>query len=488
MSPSTEVLFQQLYNTENSVLVSALRGDMSDLQGSVKQLKSLWKQISWAKDKQLDLEVRKSFSNEALQILSGKLSDVKAIEELKEKAGAYFKESQARKEAQEVNKGQAAEGVAGPSLEIFKWISAIKPPMVAADPVLPAGLVSTAAQLSLVDPSSKPGRALVSSPLSLVELVPARLWLIRKASKAQIPQQEWRKYTAQTLPHSPPPSSQSKHQFLASDKDNKNDLNDNNDHFNDKEHWQEEITPSMRLEKYLMTAPPCAGACLDPPCQYCQKKGLQCVKTKGGTLFSACQLVLKKTCSLTRYHKEEVWRNKGKKGKKEKRQRKPKSAEYVKEPASNLLPPIQPAPSTRSLPPVPASTLAPIAEAEELNNDKAAQPKDKSEINHATIVVTTVDQSTIADNSALISNPIAIVTNSGILSGSATKSIEATRPTASVTSSAIATNSVTPTGLTATITDSTIATGPAASNVDMTGLAPADAPDEIVPQHDPSTS
>ncbi|KAG5333523.1 hypothetical protein C0989_005560, partial [Termitomyces sp. Mn162] len=157
-------------------------------------------------------------------------------------------------------------------------------------------------------------------------------------------------------------------------------------------------------------------------------------------------------------------------------------------PASNLLPPIQPAPSTSSLPPVPASTLAPIAEAEELNNDKAAQPKDKSEINHATIVVTTVDQSTIADNSALISNPIAIVTNSGILSGSATKSIEATRPTASVTSSAIATNSVTPTGLTATITDSTIATGPAASNVDMTGLAPADAPDEIVPQHDPSTS
>ncbi|KAH0581921.1 hypothetical protein H2248_011592 [Termitomyces sp. 'cryptogamus'] len=75
--------------------------------------KSLWKQISQTKDKQLVLEARKSFFNEALPILSGKLSDAKAIEELKEKAEVYFKESQARKEAQEVNKGQAAEGVAG---------------------------------------------------------------------------------------------------------------------------------------------------------------------------------------------------------------------------------------------------------------------------------------------------------------------------------------------------------------------------------------
>ncbi|KAG5350163.1 hypothetical protein C0989_012437 [Termitomyces sp. Mn162] len=74
--------------------------------------KSLWKQISQTKDKQLVLEARKSFFNEALPILSGKLSDAKAIEELKEKAEVYFKESQARKEAQEVNKGQAAEGVA----------------------------------------------------------------------------------------------------------------------------------------------------------------------------------------------------------------------------------------------------------------------------------------------------------------------------------------------------------------------------------------
>ncbi|KAG5721935.1 hypothetical protein E4T56_gene18428 [Termitomyces sp. T112] len=113
MSPSTEVIFQQLCNTENSVLVSALRGHLSDLQDGVKELKSLWKEISQAKDKQLVLEARKSFSNEALQILLGKLSDVKAIEELKEKAQAYFKESQARKEAQEVNKGQAAGGVAG---------------------------------------------------------------------------------------------------------------------------------------------------------------------------------------------------------------------------------------------------------------------------------------------------------------------------------------------------------------------------------------
>ncbi|KAG5351029.1 hypothetical protein C0989_008258, partial [Termitomyces sp. Mn162] len=118
-----------LYNTENSVLVSALRGDLSDLQSRVQMVfkRSLWKQISQAKDKQLVLEARKSFSNKALQILLGKLSDAKAIEELKEKAWVYFKESQARKEAQEVNKGQTAGGVAGPcstvdpsSLEIFK--------------------------------------------------------------------------------------------------------------------------------------------------------------------------------------------------------------------------------------------------------------------------------------------------------------------------------------------------------------------------------
>ncbi|KAG5735175.1 hypothetical protein E4T56_gene1324 [Termitomyces sp. T112] len=74
MSPCTEVLFQQLYNTENSVLVSALRGDLSDLQARVKELKSLWKQFSQAKDKQFVPEARKSFSNKALQILLGKLA------------------------------------------------------------------------------------------------------------------------------------------------------------------------------------------------------------------------------------------------------------------------------------------------------------------------------------------------------------------------------------------------------------------------------
>ncbi|KAG5332578.1 hypothetical protein C0989_006831, partial [Termitomyces sp. Mn162] len=193
MSPSTEVLFQQLYDTENSVLVSALTGDLSNLQGRVKQLmvlkKSLWKQISQAKDKQLVLEARKSFSNQALQILSGKLLVAKAIEELKEKAGVYFKESQERKEAQEVNKGQAAGGVASlcstsdPSpLEIFEGILAINLPIVAVDLVIPVAPVSP------VGPSLKPGRVLASSPLSPAEPVPAQLWLIKKASKAQIPQ------------------------------------------------------------------------------------------------------------------------------------------------------------------------------------------------------------------------------------------------------------------------------------------------------------
>ncbi|KNZ73346.1 hypothetical protein J132_07644 [Termitomyces sp. J132] len=470
MSPSTEVLFQQLYNTENSVLVSAIRGDLSDLQGRVKQLKSLWKQISQAKDKQLVLEARKSFFNEALKILSGKLSDAKTIEELEEKAGAYFKESQARKAAQEVNKGQAGGGVA-----------AIDPLMIAVDLVIPAGLVSTAAlpsSAALVSPvglSSKPGRVLVSSPLSPAEPVPAQPWVIKKASEAQIPQWEWRKYTAQTLPHSPPPPSQSEYQSITLDKDNKNDSNDDNNHSDDEECWQGEITPPM---------------------------------------------------SLTKDHKEEVWRNKGKKGKKEKRQRKPKSAEYVKVGlnqwlnfinegievvleemrlwfvlaeetrftemekmlqqyntmlqvldecmdiidmsvvgmASNLNRTKQTveahagcliqnevdivalwgiSPSTSSLPPVLASTLAPIAEAQEPNDNKAVQPKEnESKMDCATTVAIAIDQSTIADNSALVSDPVAIVTDSIISSRSATKSVACTGPAASITDSAIATDSI----------------------------------------------
>ncbi|KAG5722475.1 hypothetical protein E4T56_gene2870 [Termitomyces sp. T112] len=76
----------------------------------------------------------------ASALVEGKLSDAKAIGKLKEKAGAYFKESQARKKAQEVNKGQVAGGVAGPCsilhpspLKIFKWTSAINLPIIAAD-------------------------------------------------------------------------------------------------------------------------------------------------------------------------------------------------------------------------------------------------------------------------------------------------------------------------------------------------------------------
>ncbi|KNZ72415.1 hypothetical protein J132_03381 [Termitomyces sp. J132] len=169
-------------------------------------------------------------------------------------------------------------------------------------------------------------------------------------------------------------------------------------------------------------------------------------------------------------------------------------------------PPIQPASSTSSLPPAPASTLAPIAEAEEPNYGKAAQPKeDESKIDHATTVATAVDQFTFANDSALISDPVAIVTNFSILSRSATKSVDCTGPTASVTNLAIATDSVTPTGPAASITNSTIATGPAASNestvptsvesvlaspitaigqlmdVGILGPAPPHAPDEIVP-------
>ncbi|KNZ75748.1 hypothetical protein J132_02000 [Termitomyces sp. J132] len=164
-------------------------------------------------------------------------------------------------------------------------------------------------------------------------------------------------------------------------------------------------------------------------------------------------------------------------------------------------PPIQPATSTSSLPPVLTPTLAPIAEAEEPNNDEAAQPKKyESKMDHATTVATAVDQSTIADNSALISNHVATVTNPSIPSGSATKSIIPTGPAASITDSAIATDSA------ASIIDSTLTTGPAASNestvptgvgsiladpiaatgqlmdVDTTGPAPPHASDEIMPQ------
>ncbi|KAG5723186.1 hypothetical protein E4T56_gene266 [Termitomyces sp. T112] len=158
-------------------------------------------------------------------------------------------------------------------------------------------------------------------------------------------------------------------------------------------------------------------------------------------------------------------------------------------PASNLIPPpIQPASSTSGFPPALASTLAPIAEAEEPNNNKGAQPKeDESKMDHATAVATTVDQSAIADDFALISNSIAS---------------HQLQPTASIIDSAITTNSVTPTRPAASITDFTVATRLAASNestgvesilaspiaitgqlmdVDMTGPAPPHASDEIVP-------
>ncbi|KAG5332692.1 hypothetical protein C0989_006682 [Termitomyces sp. Mn162] len=152
---------------------------------------------------------------------------------------------------------------------------------------------------------------------------------------------------------------------------------------------------------------------------------------------------------------------------------------------------------------MPAFTLAPIAEAEEPNNDEAAQPKEhESKMDCAT----TVNQSTIADNSTLISNSIATVTNSSIPNGSTTKSVILTGPTASVTNLAIATNFVTPTGPATSIINSALTTGLAASkestmptgvesvwanliattrqlmDVDIIGPAPSHAPDEIVPQ------
>ncbi|KAG5348719.1 hypothetical protein C0989_008666 [Termitomyces sp. Mn162] len=166
-----------------------------------------------------------------------------------------------------------------------------------------------------------------------------------------------------------------------------------------------------------------------------------------------------------------------------------------------------------SLPPAPASTLAPIAEAEEPNNDKAAYPKeDESEMDHATAVAIAVDQSAIADNSALISDPVTIVTNSGIPSRSTTKFVNCTGPAASVTNLAITTNSITFTRPAAIITNSAIATGLATSNestvptsvetilasliaatghsMDIEIIRPAllHSPDEIVPQHGHSTS
>ncbi|KAG5725260.1 hypothetical protein E4T56_gene12701 [Termitomyces sp. T112] len=155
--------------------------------------------------------------------------------------------------------------------------------------------------------------------------------------------------------------------------------------------------------------------------------------------------------------------------------------------------------STSSFPPALALTLALIAEAEEPNNNEAAQPKkDESEMDHATAA----DQSVIANYSAPISDSIATVTNSGILSGST----PVEDSTLICDSSAGVTDSVTPTRTAANITDSTMATRPAASNestmptgvesvlasliaatgqlmdVETTGPAPPHAPDEIVPQ------
>ncbi|KAG5350444.1 hypothetical protein C0989_011039 [Termitomyces sp. Mn162] len=161
-------------------------------------------------------------------------------------------------------------------------------------------------------------------------------------------------------------------------------------------------------------------------------------------------------------------------------------------------PPIQPASSSSSFPPMPAPTLALIAEAEEPNNNKAAQPKEnESEMN----CTTAIDQSTIADDSAPISNSVATVTDSNIPSRSTpvedsalicnrsadvTDSITPSRPTASITNSVIATRlaasneSTVPTGVESILASPIVATGQL-MDVNMTGPALPHTPDEIVP-------
>ncbi|KNZ80141.1 hypothetical protein J132_06873 [Termitomyces sp. J132] len=135
-----------------------------------------------------------------------------------------------------------------------------------------------------------------------------------------------------------------------------------------------------------------------------------------------------------------------------------------------------------------APTLAPIAEAEEPNDDEPAQPKeDESKMDCTTAVTTTVGQSAIADDSALISNPVATVTDSDIPSGSTTNSVTPTGPAARITDSAIATGLAASNESTVTTGVESILAGPIAAtgqliDVDMTGPAPSHALDEIVPQ------
>ncbi|KAG5340605.1 hypothetical protein J132_04173 [Termitomyces sp. J132] len=118
--------------------------------------------------------------------------------------------------------------------------------------------------------------------------------------------------------------------------------------------------------------------------------------------------------------------------------------------------PIQLASSTSSLPPVLAPTLAPIAEAEEPNKDKAQPKENESQMNQATAV----DLSTVADDSIPISNPITSVANSSVSSKSAPP--EDSALTGDI--GAGVTNSVIVTRPTAGITDSILTTRPAASN------------------------
>ncbi|KNZ77754.1 hypothetical protein J132_03977 [Termitomyces sp. J132] len=157
-------------------------------------------------------------------------------------------------------------------------------------------------------------------------------------------------------------------------------------------------------------------------------------------------------------------------------------------------PPIQPASSTSSFPLVPAPTLAPIAEAEEPNNNEAAQPKeDESKMDHATTIATAVNQSAIADDSALISDSVATVTDSSISSRFTTNSVTPTGPAASIIDFTIATRlaasdeSTVPTGVESVLANPIAATGQL-MDVDITGLTPPHALDGIVLQCTYSTS
>ncbi|KAG6881800.1 hypothetical protein C0992_000180 [Termitomyces sp. T32_za158] len=182
----------------------------------------MWSEVDRAKDdKKLVLKARKSFINGALRTLSHKLSDTEMIDKLQDKARLWI--AQAKKEEGIQGDGDRTQGQAvGLSAAVDSATETRK--RKATDP---APQTSSATKRKV--------------PVVLIQSA------VRKRPRS--PQ------------HRDPTGGDSEEE----EQEQEQDMIPKG-----------EITGEMLMGKYLKTAPPCDGERIDPPCEYCAAKRLQC--------------------------------------------------------------------------------------------------------------------------------------------------------------------------------------------------------------------